>query len=535
MVNSKAVFCFVLTLILGYTSLGQVNRYMVFFNDKANSPYQIEEPISYLSQRAINRRVNQNIAITEEDLPVNPAYVAGIRELEIETYYTSKWMNGVLIQADGSRLPDIQALEYVSRIEYVAPGERLTPEIELDPGPLASEPVDRGSLTNLAEREMLGGDVMNEAGYSGDDIWIAFSDGGFSNVNSATYFEYLFTTGQYLGGVDFVTNGHNPFQYSLHGTGVLSTVVGDAGMDFRGIAPESSVVLLVTEDVDSEYRIEEYNWLFGAEYADSLGVDILNVSLGYTDFDDNSMNYTQADLDGATTIITRAAELAFSKGMLIVTSVGNNGDRAWRLVSAPADGPNVLAVGAVNNERSRIALSSVGPTADGRIKPDVMAKGSGVAQFRTTFTSRSGTSFAAPLIAGLAAGLWQANPDWTNEQLLQGIKRRGSRFEFPDNNFGHGIPHFELNRVLAIKPNKLEWSVYPNPTSEGKFTLETQNANLLEVQIYNDQGQSVPVTTRMQDDRKLQLDLSDKASGIYFIKLQTQHGTETIRVLNYPN
>lgn len=524
-----------ITLLLGFGSFSQVNRYMVFFNDKVDSPYNIEEPTSFLTQRAIDRRTNQGIAITEEDLPVNPTYIDGVKSLDVETYFTTRWLNGVLVQTEVGKVASIEALDYVSHVEFVAPEERLTLEREEDPGLAGNGSFDPGELSNVTQRTMLGGVFMNESGYTGADIQIAVLDGGFSNVNNSSYFNYLFSSGQYLGGIDYVTNGNNPFQYSTHGTGALSAIVGDAGDSFRGMAYESSILLLVTEDVDSEYRIEEYNWLFGAEYADSLGIDIISTSLGYTDFDDASMNYTNADLDGATTLITRAAEIAFTKGMFLVTSAGNSGDRAWRFVSAPADGANVLAVGAVNQNRERSEFSSVGPTADGRIKPDVMAQGSATVLFRSDFTTSNGTSFSAPLVTGLAAGLWQANPDWTNEQLLQAIKRRGSRFESPDNLVGHGIPHFDLNRVLDVDESQLEWSLYPNPVNSGFLTLETLNTNLLEVQVFNDQGQSVSISTSLQEQRKVQLDLSDKASGIYFLKLRTEQGTETIRILNYPN
>lgn len=535
MVNYKHFLSIAFVLMLSYQSLAQVNRYMVFFNDKANSPYSIDDPSAFLSQRAIDRRSDQGIAITEEDLPVNPEYIEGIKDLEVETYFSTKWMNGVLIQTEQGKLASIEALSYVSNIEFVAPGQKLTVAKERDPGFISADPFSPGTRTNLTQRNMLGDDVMDESGFTGADIWIAFTDGGFTNVNRAAYFEYLFSSDQYLGGVDFISNGDNPFQYSLHGTGVISTVVGNVGPDFRGIAHDASVLLLVTEDDGVEYRIEEYNWLFGAEYADSVGIDIINVSLGYTEFDDASMDYTRSDMDGSTTVITKAAEIAFTKGMLVVTSAGNLGDRSWRLVSAPADGPNVLAVGAVNSQRERIALSSVGPTSDGRVKPDVMALGASAAQFRTNFTTRSGTSFAAPLITGLAAGLWQANPEWNNERLLQAIKSRGSKADGPNNLVGYGIPHFELNRVLTIDEAPLQWSVYPNPVTTGKMTLESLNMVLEEVQLFNDKGQKITVSLPLTDPHKIQLDLSNKAAGIYFLKIRTQQGSETIRILNYPN
>ncbi len=534
MANYKHLLGFVLIVLMSFVSAAQTNRYMVFFTDKNNSQFSIEEPADFLTDRAVNRRIQQAIPVTLEDLPVNEVYIEGVESLDIETYFTSKWLNGVLVQTEASKIPSIEALDYVSHVEYVAPDERLSKEREPDPGQTQVQSFNPGELSNAVQRDMVGGDLMHQEGFAGADIQIAVLDGGFSHVNNSSYFEYLFTTGQYLGGKDYVTNGDNPFQYSTHGTGALSTIVGDAGSSFRGIAYESPVLLLVTEDVASEYRVEEYNWLFGAEYADSLGIDIISTSLGYTGFDDPEMNYTNSDLDGETAIITRAAEMAFKKGMLVVTSGGNSGDKSWRFVSTPADGPNVLAVGAVNNVRERLAFSSVGPTADGRIKPDVVAMGGATVLFRSDFGTSSGTSFSAPIITGLAAGLWQANPDWNNEQLLQAIKRRGSRFDTPDNLIGFGIPHFELDRLLTTDQETLEWSLYPNPVTAGVITLESLNASLHEVQLFDAHGKQVPISIKLQEPRKVQFQLVDKESGIYFLTLQTKHGTETIRILNYP-
>lgn len=535
MANCKYLFVCCLLLLTVVSGFAQVNRYMVFFTDKADTPYSIEAADAFLTQRAIDRRLRQNIPITEEDLPVNPAYIEGLQALNVETYYTTNWLNGILIQTEASSLASIEALDYVSSVQYVAPESRLTQSIEADPGLITTGTADPGALSNRVQRDMLGGVVMNEAGFTGADIHIAILDGGFRNVNNSGYFEYLFTSGQYLGGKDYVTNGANPFQYSTHGTGALSAIVGDAGVAFRGMAYESPVLLLVTEDVASEYRIEEYNWLFAAEYADSLGIDVLSTSLGYTDFDDPNMDYTHNDLDGATALITRAAELAFSKGMFVVTSAGNSGDKDWRLISTPADGPNILAVGAVNNVRERASFSSVGPTADGRTKPDVMAMGRSTVLYRTDFTTSSGTSFSAPLITGLAAGLWEANPEWTNEQLLQAIKRRGSQFESPDNLVGYGVPHFELERLLQAGEENMDWSIYPNPATAGTLTLKSEQMELQDIQMFNDRGQEIPIHINRINSYQIQLDLSEKASGIYFLNFRTGQESETVRILNYPN
>ena len=521
-------------LLCCWTSYGQTGRYVVFFSDKTDTPYSIEAPETFLSQRAIDRRVRQNIPITAEDLPVNPAYLDSIKVLGAEVYFTTKWLNGVLVQTEESLVTTLEALEFVSAVEFVAPGAALTPIRESDPGLVPEERFDPGNLSNTVQREMIGGDAMAAAGLSGAGIQIALLDGGFRNVNSSSYFRDMLEAGQYLGGKDYVTAGDNPFQYSTHGTGALSTIVGDAGPDFKGMAPDAAILLLVTEDVSSEYRIEEYNWLFGAEYADSLGIDILSTSLGYVDFDDPTMDYTPADLDGATAVITRAGELAFQKGMLVVTSAGNSGGSAWRLVTTPADGPNILAVGAVDAERAYASFSSVGPTADGRIKPDVVAMGRSTALFRSDFTNSSGTSFSAPQIAGLAAGLWQANPEWTNRELFDAIRERGSRSKSPNNELGYGIPHFEAERVLYIPEPAAprRWKVYPNPLTEDHLLVEIINPQeVRSIVFYDESGKQIPASGEEISEHKLSFDLTPLRSGVYFITLHTLQGSETLRIL----
>lgn len=533
--NSKRII-FLLFIVFSYTGYGQINRYMVFFTDKATTPYAFDVPEEFLTQRAIDRRNRQNISILEEDLPVDPAYVDAIKALGAEVFFRTKWLNGVLIQADESLVTTIDSQEFVKEVEYVGPGEMLTATRENDPGLLTAENFDPGSLSNTTQRNMIGGDVMSEAGFTGEGIHIAVLDGGFSNVNSSSYFRSVFLSGHYLGGVDYVTNGLNPFQYSTHGTGALSTIVGEAGADFAGMAPEASVLLLVTEDVSSEYRIEEYNWLFGAEYADSLGIDILSTSLGYVDFDDPSMDYTAADLDGATATITRASEIAFQKGMLVVTSAGNSGNDPWMLVTTPADGPNVLAVGAVDDQRLYASFSSVGPTSDGRIKPDVVAMGSSTSLFRGDFTTSSGTSFSGPQVAGLAAGLWEANPDWTNEQLLNAIRQRGSIAQQPNNQIGYGIPHFEASRVLEIpEPGQQgKWKVYPNPVRGNFLIVEVDEPRMLRsIRFFDEAGKKMRLESNEISSREVSFDFTDLHSGIYFVRLRTLRGSETIRILKY--
>ncbi|MCG8450460.1 MAG: S8 family serine peptidase, partial [Pirellulales bacterium] len=310
-------------------------------------------------------------------------------------------------------------------------------------------------------------------------------------------FAHLHLESRIIHVADLVFNSGNPYQYSGHGTAVLSTMAAQHGA-FNGTAYKSDYFLYVTEDVQSEYRIEEYNWAIAAEHADSSGVDIIHSSVGYNTFNDGGMNYTYNDLDGKTAIVTRAADLAFSKGMFVVTSAGNEGNNSnWPYVTMPADAKNILSVGSVTSTYSKSSFSSVGPTVDGRVKPDVVALGSETAIVNSSgdLTFGNGTSYSAPLVAGLAAGVWQANPDWSNFELLNAIKGTASRSLDPDTTFGYGIPNYNdavIGRLLSISDiisDKIK--VYPNPFRDNKIYIDiTDNKDVLPLSIlvYDTQG-----------------------------------------------
>jgi subtilisin family serine protease len=268
---------------------------------------------------------------------------------------------------------------------------------------------------------------------------------------------------------DFVHRQQDVFHHDDHGTEVFSVIAAYQEGDFTGGAYKANFQLYITEDIKSEYRIEEYNWLFAAERSDSLGVDIVNTSLGYNDFDLSSMDYSMEDMDGATTVITRAAQMAAERGMIVVTSAGNEGNKSWQIVTAPADAVDVLAVGAVNSLGERTAISSKGPTADNRIKPDVVALGSATAVIKSTGApgSASGTSLASPLVASLAAGVWQRYPEMTNLEVIDILRKSASQAINPDNFLGYGIPNFKA--VVNLKewtPQDEIFTVFPNPVLE---------------------------------------------------------------------
>ena len=466
-------------------SLAQVNRYMIFFTDKQGTGHTTDHPETFLNDRSIQRRITQGIDILAEDLPVTASYIQNVRTTGATVLYKTKWMNGALIECTAAQLASVNALPFVKSAdtELVAPGESGGKRKKSNKLRMAD--TNEETTGQLA---MLGMDHMHEDGYHGEGVIIAIMDGGFLGVNTASPFQNLIAN-QFNAEVswDFTANTSNVFQYDDHGSSVLSIIGVSVPGVFTGGAHKATFQLYVTEDVSSEYRIEEYNWLFAAERADSAGIDIINTSLGYNTFDDSSMDYEKEDMDGNTTVITRSAEIAFSKGIFLVNSAGNSGAMSWQIITAPADGENVLAVGNITSAGIISASSSTGPSADGRIKPDVVALGTAVATYRAngTIGYRNGTSFSSPLTAGLIAGLRQRYPELTNIELLEAVRSSASRASSPDNVYGYGIPTYPsvvnyLEEITAVEPEQNHsLVVHPNPVQD-TFTLAPRKQSIVQ-------------------------------------------------------
>lgn len=478
--NRYKVICVLLFMVSSSFSIAQINRYVVFFKDKNGTAYNTSSPLEFLSQRAIDRRIRQGISITEADLPVNANYVQGVRSTGANTFFTTRWMNGVLIQCDAALIPQIESLPYIDRVEFVAPHERLAiggrKKTELKTKEL------RTASSTQAQLQMIGLDEMHRAGYQGETMVIGIFDGGFQGVDVVAPFKHIFDENRINLTVskDFVTNSGDVFQYDEHGTEVFSIIAAYQDGFYAGGAYEANYQLYVTEDVGTEYRVEEYNWLFAAERADSAGVDIINSSLGYNDFSGTSMDYPTTAMDGETAVVTRAAQMLAERGVLIVCSAGNEGGIAWRIITAPADAKDVLSIGSVNSAGLRAGSSSTGPTADGRIKPDVAAMGvnTSVIKPNGTLGTASGTSLAAPLVTSLAAGVWQRYPNLTNIEVMDAIRKSASQANSPDNLLGYGIPNFTgvVNYIeQAYQENVFE--VYPNPIRGDSITIKPFDPN----------------------------------------------------------
>ena len=457
------------------------DKYFIQFTDKNNSPYSVNRPEDFLTARAIARRQAHHIPIVENDIPVNKSYVQKVASYGVQILTHSRWMNGISIYTkDTAAIDSIERLPFVKRTLSFKSGLHTKSAFfknekvgvaapEGQKSALAAEKAYGAALTQIKQ---INGVSLHDKGYRGQGMVIAILDAGYADVPGQPLFDSLRNEGRLLGTKDFVLPGGNVYAYHYHGRMVLSCMAADDPGTMIGTAPKASYWLLRTEDAPSENIIEEYNWVSGAEFADSVGADVINSSLGYIGFDDPSVSHSYADMDGKTCVSTLGAEIAASKGILVVNSAGNEGQSStFPWISAPADGDSVFTIGAVDASGQRTAFSSVGPTYDGRIKPTVMAMGQGTAVASASgVTFGSGTSFSSPVMAGMSACLWQAHPTATNMQIIEALKETASMHARPDTLMGWGIPDFSradsLLQVWTGIPsfsNNALLNIHPNP------------------------------------------------------------------------
>lgn len=532
----------ILLLSFSFTMMAQVapNYYAIKFTDKDNNGYSLDNPEEFLTARSIARRANQSIGYDYTDLPITSSYIVEVAEIGVEVKRRVKWINTILVKTTNSDLIDeILALSFVESATKVADVNANPPikaksffevEEELEQSNVQVSYQKSTSTLNYGQAteqiELINGIPLHEMGYQGQGMVIAVLDGGFIGVPERIVFDSLYANGQILGARDFASEDNDPFAGSTHGTKVLSTMGANWPGQMIGTAPKADYWLIRTEFTDYENIIEEYNWLVGAAFADSVGADIINSSLGYSEFDDSDMDHTWNDLDGNTAIVTIGADLAAKKGILPVNSAGNEGNNAWQYISSPADGDSVFAIGAVDYSGNIAGFSSRGYPMDTRIKPNICAVGSGttVADANNDYiTSSSGTSFSSPTIAGMTACLWQANPDFNNMQVMEALEMSASQATNPDKTYGYGIPDYEAaNALVGIASSpKLEVSsfeVYPNPTTDYiHLSLEDE---ISELRIYSSNGQLIYHIYGNQTD----LNVSKLKSGIYMVQVVKESG-----------
>ncbi|WP_053991823.1 S8 family serine peptidase [Mangrovimonas sp. TPBH4] len=526
-------------LAIGYLGHAQEDAW-VYLTDKLDVEASINNPISILSQAAIDRKNAHGIPIDNRDVPVNEAYISTLKtQIGITVLAKSKWFNAVHVRGAQTDISALLDLPFVDSIDFA------DNSLDLSSGKMAAlqnkfslEETTADFVYGNAQNqvEMLNLETLHQLDFTGEGIVIAVLDAGFPNVNTMAGFQRLRDNDDLLDGYDFVNRTEDVYTYSDndHGTRVLSTMAGYVEDQFVGTAPDASYYLFRTEDAGSENPVEESYWVEAAERADSLGVHIINSSLGYNEYDNPNYSYTTADMNGNTAFISKGANIAFEKGILVVSSAGNSGATAWQIVGAPADAANVLSVGAVDSEGNYAAFSSQGNETQPTQKPDVVAQGAGASIISPSdaLVSNSGTSFSGPIIAGAAASLWQAFPLETNAEIKQRIQSSSSQYDSPDNLLGFGIPDFGLayDMLLSLHEMSLdEIHLYPNPIRE---ELTIQMGTLYEETTYslcNLQGkelQSGTLTKSVED-----ISFSGLAQGMYVFSLKTKTQIKSVKLI----
>lgn len=476
----------------------------VYFKDKPDAATYLANPLTMLSQRALDRRSNQGIALDSKDVPIYQPYIDQVAAATgITVKAKSKWFNCVHVRGTQVNITALTSLYFVEKVDFA--NRSIVVNKIGAPKEGKTKPVNKTMQTtttfnygNSANQiQMLNGHLLHQSNYTGSGKIIAVMDGGFPGVNTASTFARLRTNNQILGGYDYVNKNADFYTGVSHGTSVLSLMGGYVDNALVGTAPDAFYYLFITEDGASENPVEESNWVEAAEEADKLGVDIITTSLGYTTFDNPNYNLTYSDMNGVTAFISKGVDMAFSRGMLCVVSAGNDGNEAWHYVSAPADAINALAIGAVKADETYAAFSSQGPTSDGRVKPDVTAQGQNpyVSDVSGNISnSGSGTSYSGPIIAGMVACLWQALPTKTNQQIKQLITQSADRYTEPTAQYGYGIPDFSLalaNGLIVDTFSKNDFVVYPNPASDSISVILSKGFNSGNIILYTVLGQKV--------------------------------------------
>ena len=518
-------FIFLLIFCASLPLHAQTYRYLLLFKDKSSNTYSLNNPSAFLSSKSLERRRKNRVAVTSQDLPVSTAYLDQVKATGARILFPLKWINGALIEQKPSELKKTLALSSVKGLYWNFPADSSSAK-QIQSGTLSnsSSPDYGNAITQISQ---LGGDQMHAMGIHGEGTLITLLDDGFKQANSASFLLNTFSEKRIIATLATDPTISSVFEIGGHGTNVLSAIAGYEPGKLIGTAYKASFALAQTEESGHELIVEEANWLRGAEWADSLGTDIISSSLGYSTFDNPLHNHAYSDMNGKTTLVSKAAAWAASKGILCTISAGNEGANAWKYITAPADADSILTVGSVNALGGLSPFSSVGPSSDSRIKPDVMAMGSNtVVGFSDgSIGISSGTSFSAPLLAGLAAGLIQSFPNHTAQQIRNALLKSGTQFTHPDVLLGFGIPNFDkastnMELILGLQEEASNWLIYPNPLSPSAALHISMPHTAAQVEIINSAG--VVVQTFNLNQSASTIYLGPFVSGKYYFRFTTE-------------
>ena len=528
------------------------DRYRIDFTDKNHNEYTISQPQYFLSERALQRRLRQGIPVTQADLPVSACYTDSLKRLGFEVLNTSRWFNSATVRClpeDTAKLADVGFIKHTPAVRKETVRDTSSVK-EYDWETLISflfgekdgeEDVETKYAAPVAyygqaavQTGMMNGQVLHDHGFRGKGMLIAVIDGGFHKVNELSGFDVLRKTGRLRDVKNFTPDTIDVLGNNNHGANVLSIIASDLPGQMMGSAPDAGYVLLRSEETGSEYLVEEENWIAAAEYADSIGVDLITSSLGYSTFDDASQNYRYEQLDGRTSRASRAAAMAAARGMIVCVSAGNDGDSRWKHISVPADADSIITVGAVDRNRKYVSFSSVGLTADKRIKPDLTAMGEGTAYQNSmgNINTGNGTSYSTPLLAGFIACLWQAFPDKSNMEIMDMVKHSAHLFHEPDSLYGYGIPDFSK----LVKPASPPYAVSVfSDTVTGAYTLFLSPAKhgRVRIRIKTFAGKRVfSHSERTSGYNIYELKVNKSIPGGFTVKVRTNAGKTIAKVEN---
>jgi serine protease AprX len=546
-----------LILLIFITSLSgfsQDEDAIVYFNAKPNSAAFFSNPSIELSARSLARRTVQNIPLNFSDAPMSSTFIAQVEaSAGVAVLAKSKWLNCVYVRGLSTNITALNTLPFVQNIKFLDNSLNLGPvntEISFDNK--ISRPKNDISLRqnntvfnyggSFNQIHMSNGDFLHQQNFTGAGKIIAVLDSGFPGVNTALPFQRIINNNQILGGYDFVNDDNDYFSGDTHGTLVLSCMAGFVSGQLVGTAPDAQYYLYQTEDNESdspynENPVEEANWVEAAEEADRVGVDIITTSLGYFGYENSSYSHVYDDMIGDKNFASKGLNIAFSKGIICVVSAGNAGGSSEPHCGIPAEANNALAIGAVRSDRARVNFSSVGPTFDGRIKPDLMAQGvaSIVSYPDGTIGTANGTSFSGPIMAGMIASFWQAVPTLTNQQVIDLVRQSADNFANPNNEYGYGIPNFQLalsnslsNENFDTKDNK-NFVLAPNPVNDVLEIFFPSGINAGELSIFNALGQNVFQNNISDSNSKILI--NNFNSGIYYYTIATDNYYQTGKII----
>jgi len=536
----KRILVFVL-FCLPFFAIAQIEDAWVYLADKVDVANKIANPLTILTQKSIDRKSKHGVSIDSRDVEVNESYITDLKSATgITVYAKSKWFNAVHVRGTETDISNLEiTFGFVDHIEFADRSLNTTrvstPQKVKDKFSVENTRVVFNYGNTQNQVEMINADDLHLADFTGEGVTVAVIDAGFPNVNTMGAFQRLRDNGDLLDGYDFVNRTSNVYASAVsdHGTKVLSTMAGYIENQYVGTAPDASYYLFLTEDGLDENPVEESYWVEAAERADSLGVDVLNTSLGYKDFPDYSRyDYTSADMDGNTAFITKGANIAFEKGMLVVNSAGNSGNSG---VNAPADAAGVFTIGAVDFNENYVSFSSKGSAIQPTHKPDVVARGGAayVIDKFNTILQNNGTSFSSPIMTGGLACLMQALPNLTNAEIIQLVRESASIYNTPNYEIGYGIPDLQQALVAVLNegnPMGTEFKIFPNPAKDLLFVNFPEDVNSAEVKIFDVLGKLVINTTIYQDNKVLKLEALSK--GIYIARLKGDNKkTNTFKVI----